>query len=243
MKPNFEPTDPNQYNIGFTRGEHHPFEPSTESVVSTTESVTEELPPHLQPPTLPHQQNVMEHMQQPTHLMNTENPVTYTWTFNLEDCQVNITISNYDSHKYKFSINNITNCDNFVVNVVNVVNRGEFRQFKVEGQGPYNKGFDFTNEIYLYRCTAYDTTHPTISPVLPHVYKCPFKSCGLGVNCHNQTKGHRGYCTHYGRFHYPQHGQLIYKFDCNVAREICDNYNTLNQNNLPNCPLTLFYHQ
>lgn len=158
---------------------------------------------------------------------------------NLSDYQVNITISKHGFHKYKFSINNITTNDKFVVN-------SEFGRFEVEGQGPYTRGFDFLNEIYLYHCTACDTTdatHPTIPSVLPHVYRCPFKSCGLGVNCHNQVPGHRGYCTHGGN-HYPQHGQLIYKFDCKLAQEICKAYEngTLRQGNPP-CPLTLFQHQ
>lgn len=225
MKPNFEPTDPNQYNIGFTRGGHHPFEPSTESV-------TEDLLPRLQPP-----HNVMEHMQQLFQLMNTANPVTYTWTFNLEGCQVNITISNHGLNKYKFSINNITNGNNFVVN-------SESGRFEVEGQGPYNRGFDFRNEIYLYHCTAC----PTISSVLPHIYICPVKSCKLGggVNCYDPKQGHqghRGYCTHGGN-HYPQQGQLIYRFDCELARNICKDYENraLRQDTLPKCPLTLFQH-
>ena len=236
MKP-FVPANPAQYSESTPRQDRHPFDPSS---VSTTESVTEELPPRLQPLPFTHQQTVMGHMQQFIQLMNTENPVTYTWIFNLPGYQVNITISNHGFHKYKFSINNITTNDKFVVN-------SEFGRFEVEGQGPYNRGFDFLNEIYLYHCTACDTidaTHPTISSVLPHMYRCPFNSCGLDINCHNPTKGHRGYCTHYGHFHYPQHGQLIYRFDCNLARNICKAYEdgTLRQGNPP-CPLTLFQHQ
>ena len=230
MKP-FVPANPAQYSTSTPRQDRHPFEPSS---VSTTESVTEELPPHLQPLPFPHQQNVTGHMQQLIQRMNTAHPVTYTWTFNLSGYQVNITISNHGFHKYKFSINikNETTNDKFVV-------KSEFGRFEVEGQGPYNRGFDFRNEIYLYHCTAC----PTTSSVLPHVYSCPFKSCGLGVDCRDPKQGHRGYCTHGGN-HYPQPRQLIYRFDCELAQKICEDYRNraLHQDTLPKCPLDLFQH-
>ena len=223
MKPNFEPTDPNQYNIGFTRGGHHPFEPSTESV---TEELPLPAPQATQIPAQTHQQ-LLNQLQR----MNIPNPATFTWNFTLNGNQITVIISNHGLNKYKFSINN-TNGDNFVIN--------NFKGWAMEGQGPYIAGKDIKT-LYLYTCK--DCAKANTS-VLPHVYICPFKSCGLGVNCHNPTKGHRGYCTYYGHFHYPQQGQLIYRFDCNLAQEICEAYKNgaLRLGN-PTCPLTLFQHQ